>query len=117
MRQTFQGFHFIGGAPAESRAIQASVFLGDQIAGMQGVEAEAERALRQRLVAMGGKQVGSEGDLYVQDGNALLIQIPVGPVPGGMALLAHTTFMPPENIVLLYHRVLRGLATLLQRTQ
>lgn len=117
VRQTFQGFHFIGGAPAESRAIQASVFLGDQIAGMQGVEAEAERALRQRLVAMGGKQVGSEGDLYVQDGNALLIQIPVGPVPGGMALLAHTTFMPPENIVLLYHRVLRGLATLLQRAQ
>jgi CheY-like chemotaxis protein len=117
VQRTFQGFHFIGGAPAESRAIQASVFLGDQIAGMQGVEADAERALRQRLAAMGGKQLDPEGDFYVQDGNTLLIQVPVGPIPGGMALLAHTTFMPPENIVLLYHRVLRGLATLLQRAK
>lgn len=63
------------------------------------------------------KPLGPEGDMYVQDGNTLLIQVPVGPVPGGMALLAHTTFVPPENIVVLYHRVLRGVATLLQRAK
>lgn len=115
VQRTFQGVHFIGDAPAESRALQASVFIGDQIVGMRSVEADAESALRQRLVAMGGKQLGPEGDIYVQDGNTLLIQVPVGPAPGGMALLAHTTFVPPENIVVLYHRVLRGVATLLQR--
>ena len=117
VQQTFQGFHFIGGAPADSRAIQGSVFLGDQIIGMRGVEADAERAQRQRLLALGGKQLSPEGDLYVQEGNTLLMQVPLGPLPGGLALLAHTTFAPPENIVILYHRVLRGVAALLQRAR
>src|SRR5262249_52376990 len=101
VQRTFRGFHFVGDAPVESRALQISVFIGDQFVGMRSAEADAEYALRQRLVAMGGKQLGSEGDLYVQGENALLIQVPVGPVPGGMALLVHTTFVPPENIVLL----------------
>jgi len=117
VQRTFQGVHFVGDAPAESRAVQASVFVGDQIIGTQGVNADAERALRQRLVAMGGKQLDPEGDMYVQDGNTLLIQIPLGPLPGGVAFLAHTTFMPPENIVVLYHRVLKGVARLLQRAK
>lgn len=117
VQRTFQGIHFVGDAPADSRALQASVFVGDQIVGMRSVEADAERALRQRLVAMGGKQLGPEGDIYVQDGNTLLIQVPLGPLPGGIAFLAHTTFMPPENIVVLYHRVLRGVAGLLQRAR
>jgi hypothetical protein len=84
---------------------------------MTGADAEAETALRQRLIAMGGKQLSSEGDLYVQGENALLIEVPAGPVPGGMALLVHTTFVPPENIVMLYHRAIRGIATLLQRAK
>jgi CheY-like chemotaxis protein len=117
VQQTFQGFHVIGDAPADSRTIQASVFVGDQLVGMRGVEADAEHALRQRLVAMEGKHLGPEGDLYIQEGNTLLIQVPLGPLPGGIAFLAHTTFAPPENVVVLYHRVLRGVAELLQRAK
>lgn len=114
---TFQGFHFIGDTQADSRAIQAGIFVGEQILGMRGLEADTARALRQRLNTLEGKRLSPEGDTYVQEGNTLLIQVPLGPVPGGVAFVAHTTFVPPENIVILYHRVLKGLATLLQRAR
>jgi CheY-like chemotaxis protein len=117
VQRTFQGFHFIGDAPAEARAIQAGVFVGDQLLGMRGLEADAARTLRQRLIALEGKALSPEGDAYVQEGNTLLIQVPLGPLPGGIAFVAQTTFAPPENIVVLYHRVLKGLAMLLQRAR
>src|SRR6266481_7934585 len=72
-RKTFQGFHFIGDAPVESRAIQAGLFIGDQLLGGRGLTAEQAEALRQRLSTIQGKNLGDEGDTYAQDGNTLII--------------------------------------------
>ena len=116
-RKTWQSIHFIGDAPAESRAIQAGVFIGDQVVGMRGLTAEQAEAMRQRLSTVKGKQLTSEGDTYVQDGNTLLIRVPLGPLPGGIAFVAQTTFAPPESVVVLYHRVLKSLAMLMQRAK
>ena len=54
-RKTLQSIHFIGDAPAESRAIQAGVFIGDQLVGMRGLTAEQAEALRQRLSTVKSK--------------------------------------------------------------
>jgi CheY-like chemotaxis protein len=116
-RTTFQGFHFIGDAPADTRSIQAGVFIGDQLMGMRGLTAEQVEALRQRLTTIKGTQLSPEGDMYAQDGNTLLIRVPLGPLQGGIAFVAQTTFAPPESVVVLYHRLLKGLAMLLQRAK
>ncbi|HLH32593.1 MAG TPA: response regulator receiver protein [Terriglobia bacterium] len=114
--KTFRGFHFIGDAPADTRSIQAGIFVGDQILGMRGLEPAEAQSLLKRLNSLEGKKLSSEGDSYVQDGKTLMIKVPVGP-PGGIAFVANTTFAPPESVVILYHRVLRGLAMLLQRAK
>ena len=62
-------------------------------------------------------QLSPEGDSYAQDGNTVLIKVPLGPLPGGLAFVAQTTFAPPESVVVLYHRVLKGLAMLMQRAK
>src|SRR5262245_17677619 len=116
-RKTWQSVHFVGDAPAESRAIHGCVFIGDQLVGMRGLSAEQAEALRQRLGTMQGKQLSPEGDSYAQDGNTLLIRVPLGPLPGGLAFVAQTTFAPPESIMVLYHRALKSLAMLLQRAR
>jgi CheY-like chemotaxis protein len=116
-RKTFQGFHFIGDAPIESRSIQAGFFIGDQLLGGRGLSAEQAEALRQRLSTIQGKKLGDEGDTYAQEGNTLLIRVPLGPWPGGIAFVAQTTFAPPESVVVLYHRMLKGVATLIQRAK
>jgi CheY-like chemotaxis protein len=116
-RKTFQGFHFVGDAPVETRSIQAGIFIGDQLMGMRGLTADQAEALRQRLSTLKGKQLSAEGDTFAQDGNTLLIRVPMGPLPGGIAFVAQTTFAPPESIVVLYHRVLKGVAMLIQRAK
>ena len=116
-KTTFQGFHFIGDAQVESRAIQAGLFLGDQLLGGRGLTAEQAEDLRRRLSTVQGKKLGAEGDMYAQDGNTLLIRVPLGPLPGGIAFVAQTTFAPPESVVVLYHRLLKAMAMLLQRAK
>ncbi|HEY2379696.1 MAG TPA: response regulator receiver protein [Terriglobia bacterium] len=115
-RQTFLGFHFIGEAPAESRAIQTGLFVGNELLGMRGLEQGEAQALLKRLNAREGKKIGADGDSYVQDGNTLMIKVQIGP-PGGLTFVAHSTFAPPEPVVLLYHRALRGIAMILQRAK
>jgi CheY-like chemotaxis protein len=113
-RDAFRSFHFAGDAPAESRAIQAGIFVGGQLLGMRGLEPGQAETLQARLASLEGKKIGSDGDSYVMDGNTLMIKVPVGP-PGGIAFVANTTFQPPESLIVLYHRVLKGIAELLQR--
>src|SRR2546423_6427967 len=67
VKKTWQGMHFIGDAPAESRAVQAGVFIGDQLMGARGLTADQVEALRQKLSSIKGKQLNSEGDSYAQD--------------------------------------------------
>src|SRR5215471_446085 len=67
VRKTWQGMHFVGDAPAETRAIQGGIFIGDQLLGMRGITAEQAEALRQRLSSIKEKQLSSEGDSYAQD--------------------------------------------------
>jgi hypothetical protein len=74
-------------------------------------------ALRQKLSSIKGKQLSPEGDSYAQDGNTLMIRVPLGALPGGLAFVAQTTFAPPESVVVLYHRVLKSLAMLMQRAK
>lgn len=115
VQRTFQGMHFIGDAPAASRAIHAGVFVGEQLLGTRGMEEAAARALHQRLHTQPGVQLSPEGDGYVQDGNTLLLRVASPLAPGGITFVADTTFVPPVDIVVLYHRVFKGLALLLQR--
>ena len=117
VRKTWQSVHFVGDAPAENRNIQAGIFIGDQLVGNRGLSAEQVEKLRQRLSSIKGTPLSPEGDSYAQDGNTLLIRVPLGPLPGGLAFVAQTTFAPPESVVVLYHRVLKGLATLMQRAK
>ena len=84
---------------------------------MRGITAEQAETLKKRLTGLGGKQLSSEGDSFVQDGNTLLIRVPLGELPGGVAFVAQTTFSPPESVVVLYHRVLKSLAMLMQRAK
>jgi len=116
-RRTFQGFHFVADAPADSRSIQAALFIGDQLSGIRGLKPEQVDELRQRLSAIKGKKLSPDGDSYAQEGNTLLIRVPVGTLHGGLAFVAQTTFAPPESLVVLYHRVLKGLAMLMQRAK
>lgn len=115
-RQTFRNFHFVGEAPAESRSVQAGIFVGDQLLGMNGMEPGQAQALLDHLNTREAKRLNADGDTYVQDGNTLMIKVPAGPA-GGLAFVATTAFAPPESIIVLYHRVLRDLALLLQRAK
>jgi CheY-like chemotaxis protein len=115
-RQAFRGWHLLGEAPAESRSVQAGLYIGDELMGMRSLEPGQAQALRERLNARDGKKLGADGDSYVIDGNTLMIKVPTGP-PGGIAFVANTTFVPPESVIVLYHRALRGLAMLLQRAR
>lgn len=117
VKKTWQGFHFVGDAPAESRVIQGGLFVGDQLLGNRGLSVEQVETLRRRLGAMQGKQLSADGDSYAQDENTLLIRVPLGELPGGVAFVAQTTFAPPESVVVLYHRVLKSLAMLMQRAK
>lgn len=117
VRKTWQGFHFIGDAPSENRAIQGGLFIGDQLLGNRGLTPEQAEDLRQRLGTIKGTQLNAEGDTYAQDGNTLLIKVSVGSFPAGIAFVARTTFAPPESIVVFQHRFLRSLATLLLRAK
>jgi CheY-like chemotaxis protein len=116
-RRTFQGFHFIGDAPSDSCSIQAALLIGDQLLGVRGFRVEQVDELQHRLSAIKGKKLSPDGDTYAQEGNTLLIRVPMGTVPGGLAFVAQTTFDPPDSLVVLYHRVLKGLAMLLQRAK
>ena len=53
-------------------------------------------------------QLSPEGDSYAQDGNTLLIKVPLGPLPGGLAFVAQTTFAPPESVVRTGERLVRS---------
>jgi len=117
VRKTWQSVHFVGDTPAENRNIQAGIFIGDQLVGNRGLTPEQVEALRQRMTTIKATQLSPEGDSYAQDGNTLLIKVPLGPLPGGLAFVAQTTFAPPESVVVLYHRVLKGLAMLMQRAK
>jgi CheY-like chemotaxis protein len=114
-KKAFQGIHFLGDAPVESRAIHAGLLIGNEVVGLRGLTAEQVQALRQRLNSLESRQLSPDGDAYAREDNTLLIKIPMGQMPNGMAFVAQTTFAPPESIVVLYHSVLRGLAMLLQR--
>lgn len=117
-QKTWRSLHFIGDVPAANQTIQGGIFIGDQLMDMpDGLTADQAKALWRRLGTIKGKQLGPDGESYAQDGNTLLIRVPFGTVPEGLAFVAQTPFAPPESIVVLYHRVLKGFSVLLQRAK
>src|SRR5262249_47384069 len=62
IRKTFEGIHFVGDAPAETRSVQVAVLFGDQVLGTEGLTSDQAATLKKGLSGFKGVQLSPDGD-------------------------------------------------------
>jgi CheY-like chemotaxis protein len=103
------------GEPLENVDVRLCCISDGQVIGGDWNEDDADAlAMRDRLGAQPGTEVGADGTKYVTDGNDFLIQVAASPETADMALLARGTVPAPEIELQLLARFTHSLAALWQ---